>query len=124
MRLLTFRFLIRIGVGMAALAVSGCNIGTPGCTLLADPAVQPVIAAIEAYKAKHGQLPASLKDVQAEQDPAKPLVLSQSTESGLVWSINYERPGPGVYGVSFDHVHCRVYYENGHKAYSGNNPFR
>src|SRR5947207_2674171 len=103
--------LILILAAAITLFLSGCVTYSATGKIIAESKLSPVVAAIEGFKAEAGRVPETLEELQAKR--SSKLVLSSSTDDGLVWSINYEKKSSSSYVVSFDHVHYDLVYEDG-----------
>jgi hypothetical protein len=81
----------------------------------ADLAVRPVVLAIEAFKTQNGRLPISLSELPEQKHGSAGLKLEDSSDFGLVWSIDYKNNSDGTYVLRFNHVHYDVSYKNGQR---------
>jgi hypothetical protein len=115
------RLFLFFPVAMTAL-LAGCFTPSPIAKNDAESKLRPVIAAIEAFKTEAGRVPNTLDEIQAKR--AKKLVLSYSTDSGLVWSISYKKKSSSSYEAAFHHVHYDLYYADGKETDWSFNPWR
>ncbi len=84
--------------------------------------LRPVVAAISKFKARTGNLPTTLQELQASA--GNRLKLEEGDGYFLRWSIRYERINPDSYWVEFNHAHYDLRIKDGRVESWRFNPFR